>query len=549
MKRAPLIVVASVLVIGVLIALYGLLAPSRDLVDVVTNPETAEPAPTSSHTSALTTDAFAGAAEPSRIARAPELGGNGEAATTASTVGVRGRVRDSQTITMAVANARVRFERAASILTEESDLSGMFAFERVMPGTWRISIEAKGYWRWSEERTIPSDQALYMLDVDLNRTNVVQVRFRTPDGRDLGEAVHDASDIKSNLFITLAATAEAPSSTLAAARDTMWDWPSYVIEPTADPHSHSFDRHIEFTSPLPMYLNACLADAVLDTRYVRSDQDTVTFAIAVDALRDCLHAVHVHVLDAESGEGIPSALVSLFSPGTFSAHGVRTNSNGSAVFDQWAPGRWTLSIDASEYERYQQLIVVAADHDTELGTIRISRGISIEGEFIDESGQPVNNMLLDLVPIAGPDWGNTTLSKLEPETGRESNSFRIAPISRAQHILRRRWEYFVSSGRDLGFRPVLVDTRDGSKKGIVIRCVPTTPVGFQCDETTVDEVRVVDDIGMPVGEEHILSGGRSALRLIPGSYIAKLTKHGTLVRSVPFRVALQNDTQTVDLRQ
>jgi hypothetical protein len=558
MRRGPVIVLASILAIGIVVGSWKYLsAAPPSAMTTAASSAAPELAAVLSDQGSLATDASAADAGPAESARTPDEHATATAVPTTDDVGVRGRVRGSRAWQFAIAGARVRFERGDEVLTEKSDLSGAFALEHVTPGSWKISVEAEGFRTWSEERTIPSDQALYTLDVHLDRTNVVLVQFRTPDGRDLGVAAQDSSDIKRNVFLTLAATPDAPSTRLPAARDAMWDPPSYVTEPPINPLvAASYDRHFEFPSALPMFLSACLADVVLDTRYVEKGQAVVTFVIPLATLRDGLHAVRLRVIDEDSGEPLPSATAALLPIGSRTSRGMPVDPNGMIIFEQRPPGLWSLFIEARDYEGLRTPVEIASDGDTDLGTFSLSRGISIEGRFVDQAGTPVTGITWEVVPARETDASSDARVRLVWSSD-VTGKFSAKSIDRGQHVIRSAsWVgrgdlngSIVLPNRELRFRPVLVDTSHGSKTGIVVHCQPASPVAFVGDESTADEVRIVETSGLPVAESQVLAGGASTLHLVPGEYIAKLTKHGTLVRSVPFRVDLQDGTQTVDLRQ
>jgi hypothetical protein len=557
MKRGPAIVLASILAIGLVVGLWKYLsAAPAGATSVAANPSAPEPAPRSSEHRALATDAPETAVQATDASRVPEGSDDAEDVLLAE-VEVRGRVLDSARPGHGVANARIRFEQDGNVTTAASGLSGSYEIERLKTGTWTLSIDASGYRPWSEAKTIRGNLSPAQFSPILDPVNRVWVQFRTPDGQDLGVVAKRASGspgqvvITQQVFITLAATTEAPSNRIAAARDGMWDAPYYTVQGLREGQSPgSYDRYFDFPEPLPMYLSACLADVVLGTQYVGTDQPVVTFVLSLASLHERLHAVRLRVLDADSGEPVRSATAGLLPLGMLSVRGLPVDVDGRIVFEQRPPGRWTLLIEARDYERVLTPVEIASDEDTDLGTFKLSRGISIEGMFIDLRGAPVTGISFELVPVHGFDASTDTRTRLV-WVADEHGGFSVKQIDRGQHVIRRVWRgvpkrLHGAQDGELGFRPILVDTSDGSKAGILVQCAPAMPVAFRGDDGSAEAITIVDEHDLPVEETHI---GASAIHLVPGAYVAKLMKHGAVSRSAQFQVGVQTDTQRVDLRQ
>ena len=462
-------------------------------------------------------------------------------------VAVYGTISDAFTSARRIEGAHVKFVRGSDVVIAQTDSQGRYSIDNLSPGTWVVSIDAAGYRRWSGEHALTDNLRLQQFDASLERMNVVWAQFKTPEGEDLAIASRKQGLAWASFSIALVATHDAPSRRLAHAAMVRPPGPTQMMERRDGQTiriSSGFDRRYEFTEPLPMFLSACLADVVLDTRYVEEDGGDVTFVIALDQLRENMHDVRVRVLDADSGEPITSAQASLLYPSTTSMKMDAVDASGLVVFGHRPAGQWKLTINAADYELVHDVVTVASDGDTEL-VYRLARGISIEGTIVGGTGGPIS-FSFELVPMNGLDASERS-SRFA--WGGSPEHFEIKPVGRAPHVVRRAWGMETREGlsRLFSFKPFVADTRDGSKRGVVIQAVLATKVWLRVDSEAADEVRVVDADQLPVAEETLGPNGKLELRIVPGAYTAKLMKDGVLVDSIAFRVG--TDAQTVDLRR
>lgn len=552
MKRAPSIALVLVLAGACVIAIWMWLRAGVNVAPEVVATDardaTTRATPASSALEADSTAAPARERDPTpAAARASEPAIEPGSAHSIDSVAVYGTISDAFTSERRIESAHVKFVRGSDVVIAQTDGQGRYSIDNLSPGEWTVSVDAAGYRRWSGEHALTDNLRLQQFDASLERMNVVWAQFRTPEGEDLATAARKQGLAWANFSIALVATHDAPSRRLAGAAMVRPSGPFQTTERRNGQTiriSSGFDRRYEFAEPLPMFLSACLADVVLDTRYVEEDGGDVTFVIALDQLRENMHDVRVRVLDANSGEPIASAQASLLYPSTTSIHMDAVDASGVVVFDHRPPGRWRLTIHAADYELVNDVVTVASDGDTEL-VYRLARGISIEGTIAGGTGGPIS-FSFELVPMTGLDA--TERSSRFAWSGTPDH-FEIKPVGRALRVVRRVWGFDTQEGpsRLLSFKPFVADTRDGSKRGIVIQAVRVTKVALRADSQIADEVRIVDADQLPVAEDTIGSNGKLELRIVPGAYTAKLMKDGVLVDSIAFRVG--TEAQTVDLRR
>jgi hypothetical protein len=95
------------------------------------------------------------------------------------------------------------------------------------------------------------------------------------------------------------------------------------------------------------------------------------------------------------------------------------------------------------------------------------------------------------------------------------------------------------------FKPVCVDTTNGSQENLAIHCVPGTRVQFHVKPRAFNEARIVDEDGLPVAEQGLGDQPGFALYLAPGAYSVRLTSGGETLSTTRFEIG--EKTQDVEL--
>jgi len=219
---------------------------------------------------------------------------------------------------------------------------------------------------------------------------------------------------------------------------------------------------------------------------------------------------------------------------------------------------------------------VASDGDTDLGTYRLSRGITIAGSISDDKGAPVQ-MPIALVPMEGLDRSKATPGDFLWGGFGPSDHFEIRPVARRKQVIRPsmnepldrdatssssrsddrrgnlrgdvRADTRSAAGEEKRvhwrFKPLCVDTTHGSQENIAIHCVPGTRVQFHVKPRAFNEARIVDEDGLPVAEQGLGDQPGFALYLAPGAYSARLTNGGETISTERFEIG--EKTQDVEL--
>ncbi len=519
--------------------------------------------------------------------------------------GVAGESRDSNDATNASAQESRRSHAATSTARApeshevRSDTSGICAPLSLDPGRWLLAVEADGFRPRSMERLVTDDPSSDVV-LDLCPSDTVKVELETPDGKPLFDAEDELSDAlqKFSTMLGLVETRELPPSKLAANQGSLRATQAGVVY---SPGDHGIqrqirlraeprrDRYFEFSSPLPAYLSVCLADVVLQTKLVQPNDELVVFEIPLESLRSQLHRVHVRVLDAANDQPLQDAKVALIDILAMTFDGSPVDGEGKVTFEDQPPGRWSLWIRASDYEWIHEAVRVASEGDTDLGTYRLSRGITIAGSISDDKGAPVQ-MPIALVPMEGLDRSKATPGDFLWGGFGPSDHFEIRPVARRKQVIRPSMSEPLdrsaassssplgadgrSDGRGVGrsdgransrgdvradarngasdeqhvhwrFKPVCVDTTNGSQENVAIHCVPGTRVQFHVKPRAFNEARIVDEDGLPVAEQGLGDQPGFALYLAPGAYSARLTSGGETISATRFEIG--EKTQDVEL--
>jgi hypothetical protein len=468
-----------------------------------------------------------------------------------------------------VPNAAIRFTRGAAAAIVPSDLrgdaqaherrtdsNGGYAELELKPGPWDVSIEAEGYRTWSNEVFIP-DLPRYTLGFELQRTNLVRVRVHVEESDDSFWHSKPVAFARRELhaMLGLAATQEPPPPSLAPGHNDLRWSASGAVQSRGDfgvneslITGNELDRWFEFPLPPPMYLSVCLAELVLQTKRVDRDDTLVTFDIPLALLQSHLHHVRVRVLDAENDQPLTSAKVALVGIRSFTVDGASPDADGNVFFENRWPGRWSFFVHAPEYESIQEAATIASSGDTDLGTYRLSRGVSIEGTLQDDQDRTVD-VPLELVPAEGPDRSKERPGIVTWSGKDRGGRFLMSPVPRRKQVVRpSQADGFARDGVHWRFKPVLVDTTAGSARDVSIHCVRGTYVELRMTSGSHQELRIVDEKGLPVMESELGDFVGIECYLAPGEYEARLLDDSRIKSTTRFVVGDQNASVDLDAR-
>jgi hypothetical protein len=441
---------------------------------------------------------------------------------------LRGTVRDMEDSTIAVRGAKVTVASAWKEIEARTDYNGVFVVDGLGPGAWRVSVESSGFRPWTTECNLDAEPPAQSIEVQLKRQGVLAIALQTPDGADLFAALHDEMP---KLQITILATHEPPDDALLVNRDAACRV-SGEIRDTNAAHRSELNapvRLFQTNEPPPLYVSACFGDHIVQTQFVPKDAELVTLVISPDALREASHGMTLRVVDAESGAPLAGASIDVRCPPPFfSDESTMTDTNGIASLSRRIPGRATISIQALGYETYEKLVSLRNDTDTDLGTYRLTRGVSVEVTVTDEHDRPVELGMYEL-RVDRLDQGSPSKVPLWSFHIDSLRRVKLSSLGRHKYVVR------VCNSR-LCASPTLLDLTEDGAREITIHCTRPVHTRLRVDLATADEVDIVDENRLPVVESALSDVGFMDLASPPGAYTATLVKAGRVVRTTRFEV-------------
>ena len=200
-----------------------------------------------------------------------------------------------------------------------------------------------------------------------------------------------------------------------------------------------------------------------------------------------------------------------------------------AEFSGLRPGLRALQIWAPDHETLHQTVRILPGELTDLGTYRLESATSIEGEVVDEKGQPISAAIHISEFGERNDWYHWNYW-----SAKESGTFAVKNLGHKRYWIwagtREEESKSLSPAR-------MVDTRAGSVRGVVLQLSKSTDllVRFKSAVPWGSDLLLVSAEGAPVGYSWLRDGNkmRSYARLsaVPGEYELQIVLEGKVARS------------------
>jgi len=410
---------------------------------------------------------------------------------------------------------------------------GSFSLAGLRPGSWVISCELPGVGRAEKAMELAASVPLVRLDLVLEESTLVFVRFVCPDGTRLADRLL-ALQLHLGWSVPLVAVATRDHPGAELPRISHRSHEQYglgVFRAKGGPGrdlslDKTYDGVIETAGPPPYIASAVLRHIVLDSVSVAPGDTEVVFTISEEAILEQFCRVRVRVLDSMTGEPLTNARVEV-SDSQSAGGGSPVDELGSAVIERKMPGPLELVVNAPDHERYS-LWFNAEAPETDLGEIRLDPATSVQGLVVDEAGNPIACALtwfhLDRFESQGAEFFRYGNISARSET---DGTFTISSLGRGR--------YLIFPDRPHARSPTIADTRGGSIEGLVVRASAGVEVKILtgADPTAPLAVRVNDHRGFPVRAAR--ATGPVTTSLAPGRYSVRVDD-GARVRSATFTV-------------
>ena len=404
----------------------------------------------------------------------------------------------------------------------QSAEGGSYAIAGMAPGTYEVRCTVTGYAPWMEEFTVQGESGFARLDLVLQPSLEIRIRFETPEGMSLRQALTGEQFAIPPHFLAIA-TAEAiladlPPMPYRFERYGLGNYLDRWDPRVQDELTDHWDGMLFVNRPPPFAVHAMHRHRVLASRSVGAVVEEIVFVVDPGKVLRGLASLRVQVLDGVSGRPIEGAR--LWYGTSQSGSSVRSDEDGVARVEHLPSGSIELSVHAEGRGRHQETVVLAPGEARDLGEVALYPAATVTGRVIDAQGRPVTGAILrarnlDSESAQFPD-------RPRSHTRVDGNGrFSMGGLAPGRTLL---WAQSRESG--LRSRPVMLVVEAGSEHEVEILAESTTPVSV--------EFEVPDGQAFFLG---VFAGGtleqyttvyesrKVTLNLLRGSYELRLYDH------------------------
>ena len=330
-----------------------------------------------------------------------------------------------------------------------------YAVAGLAPGTWEVSVRAKGFARYAEEHTFGTS-SVQVLDLPLQPAHIVKVFLRTPDGGRLAEKLAEAGVRRPGLTVIVT---EAPllSDLPPTDNTTVGDVGVGRYESTqrrGKPDPDAPDGELQLDRAPPLHAALLMRHVVVARQPIGEGQQQLTFEVDVADLKDRLGTVRVQILDGPTGEPITDGL--WMSLNTAQGGGTRAQPDAEGlVVASVPPGLVSMLIRGKNRESRWDLLRVRSGRVLELGTMYLHPPVQLKGRLIGPGGEPVSGSV-QWTNLATMTYPRELIDRrsTSADGGRRLHAAWRGPAPlRVARSLARRTPRHHNRGRALGLRP------------------------------------------------------------------------------------------------
>ena len=296
----------------------------------------------------------------------------------------------------------------------------------------------------------------------------------------------------------------------------------------------SEDRGVlELSETPPLFASLVVRSCVLDSVPVLRGANEITLHLKRQDVERLIGAIHLVVVDAETGVAIPNARVELEPSVDPAEHW--TDKSGTLVMKALVPGPATLRIRSTDRETVEDRIFVALGGTTELGVYRLNRTSRGQVEVRDAEGHPHEvafNVLPEEAELATRELLATRLFRSDAE-----GVLKLRSLACGRHVILTRDEEWACM-------PALLDTtlRDARDFGILVAKPTDVALRLRAQPPPNARLCVRTQAGLPVTDRRCRSCDPMHFALAPGSYTVEffdgdlwLWSEGVAVGAEPVR--------------
>lgn len=412
---------------------------------------------------------------------------------------------------------------ASVAYTSLSDGDRAFAWAEVEPGEYELAMRGEGVREAKQSVVVPPGVPDLRVDVVLERSWVVRVLLRTPEGKPLHEALTPELQRKLGMGVGDGVQVIAlwqpipdalPPSDLRGTPLTVARWQSSrdIGRGTATRELPArYAGVLELPESRDAFVAAVWKEVVLARGTLAKDQQELELVVDPASLQASLATLRLVVVDRD-GKPLPGAKVGV---NDRQSRGVPTVVGGDGRFDRadLAPGLFQLTISCQGHEFAPSQITLRPGAVTDLGQVQAmpSRAVTIRLAGVAEGRIPLGSMwLLDATNHAALRPFEHRLPFRNGEAKLELVDGRYLLQVRGAGGVRR-----VVDTRVLGDAPLVVELQPEAKLQIdPSAIVPPTRLVLTAEDGTV------------VHDRWITWRGRWEMPLLPGRYQVAITPLG-----------------------
>ena len=450
----------------------------------------------------------------------------------------------------------------ANTITDSS-----YSVEGLHAGKWHTIVTHDGKLCRRQDFEIEKGEHQHRLDLVLDDALQVRVKLRTPDGRELIEAI--AADPELAERVALSPVALRPGSAARFRPDgEHQDFGCGRYEPRRDLDESrragigDASGVLTVSEAPPLEVGLVMCGRLIARRPLSAGQEEVEFVLSLDDLRRQFTTVIVHVVDAQTHAPIAGAGVSIdgvrtpvetletaFTKATLQAlersrtdlqqadedraqaRGPLTDAQGIARIPWVVPGTRRVFVSIHSHAPFGGRFEIEPGPIRELPTIELTGHARISGRIFDAQGKP-SRTTFELLPLDRFEDTYEDVSGIRWSSN-EQGAFEIPDQRRERYVLR------FGEGEGEGvLAPVVVDATQGDVGELELRLQTPTRVQvcFSREPKEGAQLRVTTAAGLPVLERDLSGIAPAECALAPGSYSAEVREGARKAGSARFVV-------------
>jgi hypothetical protein len=439
---------------------------------------------------------------------------------------------------------------------------GSYAAENLHAGKWHTIVTHDNKLCRRQEFEIEKGEHQHQLDIVLDDELSVRVKLRTPDGRELTEAI--AADPDLSFRVALSPVALRPGSAarfLPEGENQNFGCGRYEPRGNLDEKRRAeigeASGVLTIGEAPPLEVGLVMCGQLIARRPLSAGQEEVEFVLSLEDLRRCFATALVRVVDAQTHAPIVGADVSIDGVRTLveqkldtfagadeeqatlearfqedkrkAAQGPKTDAQGQVRIPWVLAGKHQLFAQAQGFSAFSGRVEIEAGGTCELKPVELTGKARISGHIFDAQGKPVQTSF-EFVPLDRYEDTHESLSGIRWSSS-EQGTFEVPEQRRERYVLR-------GAEGDGVLPPVVVDATQGDVGDLDLHLQPATSVQLRFTREPKEgaQLRVTTATGLPVAEQDLSGLSPAAFNLAPGSYTAEVREGAHKSGSVRFVV-------------